>query len=443
LIYKKYNFFKKINNKYDLVFVLICLVLLLFFIFTCLPAVTRTVVYYPLDEIKKTNEKNLNISLEQVHLVPEIGDFIFIDVVAENIGNVKYPSSGIIVTWDHTGDKTNDDATLTEIRQQTCRIVIDGIKHSCYIPIGENSAWAQISEPGSNTGNDSLDNNSNSGNNNIGNDTVSDNTISSISIESPEIEGIKIKISGVRLTRRLILPLDSYINYQAKKLLNIDQINRFTTPSYIFLIFSLVLFVVYVLLCRIKRISISRKNKTFENTFTDISGTEYVNKEQKMPSVKILIFISTAILLAFSFYFIVLNSFTIKSYIDSYKQYILKGELDKTYEGFYNFRRFVSWIDQEVPDGENIIVLLRGEPVYIMSEMAYGLYPKDVKYINVSKKNDQRILSEIKEINRTGKNNNQSYRYIVIISKEDIFQSADLELIYKYRENGGFLYKLR
>lgn len=435
MFYKKNNLYKKISNKHNLVFILICLAFLLFFILTCIPAVTRTIIYYPLDETKRTNEKNLNISLEQLHTVPEIGDFIIIDVKAENIGDVKYPSSSITVTWDHIGDKANDDAAITEIRQQqTCRIVIDGIKHSYYIPIGENPAWAQIDEPGSITSKGSPENN-----NNPDNGTVSDNIVSSISIESPEIEGIKTKISGVRLTRRLVLPLDSYINYQAKKLLDIELINRFATPAYILLAFSLILFFIYTLLYRKKKNSINTKNKTSENTSTDIPGS----KEQKIPPVKILIFISTAILLAFSFYFITLNSFTIKSYIDSYRQYIIKGELDETYEGFYNFRRFVSWIEQKVPDRENIIVLLRGEPVYMMSEMAYGLYPKDIKYINVSEKNDQQISSEIKEINQAGKNNNLDYRYIVIISKEDILQSEDMELIYKYRENGGYLYKLR
>ncbi|MBE3089389.1 MAG: hypothetical protein IMZ41_03805 [Actinobacteria bacterium] len=349
--------------------------------------------------------------MEQAHFIPEIGDFIIIDIKAENIGNVKYPSSSIAVKWKHITDKASDDAGMAEIKkQQTCRIVIDGIKHSYYIPIGENPAWTQSSGPGGTTDSDS-------GNNNI----VSDNVISSISIEPPEIEGIEIKISGVRLVRRLILPLDSYINYWAKKLMNIEQINRFLTPAYIFLTFSLILFFIYILLCR---------------------GAA-LKERQKISPAKILIFISTAILLAFSFYFVALNSFTIKSYVDSYGQYILKAEFDKTYEGFYNFKRFISWIGQKVPEGENIIVLLRGEPVYIMSEMAYNLYPKDIKYIDVSKKNDQQILSEIKKINQAGKNNKFNYKYIVIISKEDILQIEDLELIDKYKENGGFLYKLR
>jgi hypothetical protein len=266
------------------------------------------------------------------------------------------------------------------------------------------------------------------------NGIVSDNVISSISIEPPEIEGIEIKISEARLIRRLILPLDSYINYWAKKFMNIVQINRFATPAYIFLTFSLILFFIYILLYRAaaakERSSISGKNEThkYKDAFT---------------TAKIMIFISTAILLVFSFYFISLNYFTIKSYVDSYRQYILKGEFDKTYEGFYNFRRFISWIGQKVPEGENIIVLLRGEPVYIMSEIAYNLYPKDIKYIDVSTKNDQQILSDIRKINQAGKNNNLSYKYIVIISKEDIPQTADLELIDKYKENGGFLYKFR
>jgi len=428
LFYKKYNLCKKINKKYNLVFTLICLAFLLFFILTCIPAVIRTIIHYQQDEIEKTNEKNLNIPLEQVRFIPEIGDFIIIDIKAENIANVKYPSSSIAVKWEHAIDKASNETGIAEIKkQQTCRIVIDGIKHSYYIPIGENLAWTQSSGHGGITDSDNL-------NNNIVNSIVSDNVISSISIEPPEIEGIEIKISGVRLVRRLILPLDSYVNYWAKKLMNIEQINRFMTPAYIFLVFSLILFLIYILLYRgaaaKERNSISGKNET----------SKY--RDAFVPT-KILIFISTAILLAFSFYFIALNSFTIKSYVNSYRQYILKGEVDKTYEGFYNFRRFISWIGQKVPEGENIIVLLRGEPVYIISEIAYNLYPKDIKYVDVSTKNDQQILSEIKEINQAGKNNNLSYKYIVIISKEDIPQIADLELIDKYKENGGFLYRLR
>jgi hypothetical protein len=399
LFYKKYNHCKKISKKHNLVFTLICLAFLLFFILTCIPTVTRTIIHYQQD-----------IPLEQPRFIPEIGDFIIIDIKAENTGNVKYPSSSITVKWEHVSDKANDDTGIEEAKkQQTCRIVIDGIKHSYYIPIGENSAWTQSSGPGGTADSDSLDNN-----------IVSDNFVSSISIEPPEIEGIKIKISEVRLVRRLILPLDSYINYWAKKLMNIEQINRFLTPAYIFLTFSLILFLIYILLYRAA-----------------------AKERQIITPAKILIFISTVILLVFSFYFIALNSFTVKSYVDSYRQYILKGELDKTYEGFYNFKRFISWIGQKVPEGENIIVLLRGEPVYIMSEMAYNLYPKDIKYIDVSNKNDQQILSEIRKINQAGKNNKFNYKYIVIISKEDIPQIEDLELIDKYKENGGFLYKLR
>ncbi|MCL5071733.1 MAG: hypothetical protein M1308_12695 [Actinobacteria bacterium] len=410
MFYKKNNLRKKISKKHTLVFILICIVFLLFFIFTCIPAVTKTIIYYSQDKIEKTNEKKLNIPLEQAHFIPEIGDFIVMDVKAENIGNVKYPSSSIAVNWKHAADKTSNVSDMTEIKkQQTFRIVIDGIKHSYYIPTGENPAWTQSGESSGFTDNDSSNNN-----------IVSNNFISSVSINSPRIEGIAIKISEVRLTKRLILPLDSYINYWSKKLMNIEQINRFAAPAYIFLTFSLILFLVYMLLYR----------------------AAAAKERQKITPVKILIFISTAVLLAFSFYFIALNSFTIKSYVDSYKQYILKAEFDKTYEGFYNFRRFISWIGQKVPEGENIIVLLRDEPVYIMSELAYNLYPKDIRYINVSDKNDRQILSEIKEINKTGKNNKFNYKYIVILSAEDIPQSEDLELIDKYRDNGGFLYKL-
>ncbi|MBU4450028.1 MAG: hypothetical protein KKE35_01900, partial [Actinobacteria bacterium] len=230
MFYKKYNLCKKISKKQGLVFTLICMAFLFFFILTCLPAVTRTIMHYPQDEIEKTKNKILNISLEQARFIPEIGDFIIIDIRAENIGNVKYPSSSIAVKWEHITDRASDDTGMAEIKkQQTCRIVIDGIRHSYYIPIGENPAWTQSIGPGGTADSDSLDNN-----------IVSDNFVSSISIEPPEIEGIEIKISEVKLIRRLFLPLDSYINYWAKKLMNIEQINRFLTPAYIFLTFSLI-----------------------------------------------------------------------------------------------------------------------------------------------------------------------------------------------------------
>jgi len=428
MFYKKNNPYKKMCRKQDIIFTLTYTAFLLFFILTCTPAVTRVIIYYPQTEIEKSDEIILNIPLERSRLIPEIGDFILMDIKAENIGNVKYPSSSVMVRWEHVSDKTIGDTGMAEINnQQTFPVVIDGIKHSYYIPTGENPAWTQDSESDGITDSDK------------NSDVSNDNAISSISVELPEIEGIEIKISGLKLIRRLFLPLDSFINYQAKKLMSIEQINRFITPAYIFLTFCLILFLIHILFYREKLSNISVKNETSKNTFTNTLN----DKKQKILPIKILVVISTAILLIFSLYFIALNSFTIKSYVDSYRQYILKGEFGKTYEGFYNFKRFISWIGQKVPEGENIIVLLRDEPVYIMSEMAYNLYPKDIKYIDVSKKDDKQILNEIKEVNQTGKNTNLNYRYIVIISREDVFQSKDLELIDKYRENGGFLYKLK
>ncbi|MBC8390174.1 MAG: hypothetical protein H8E13_19275, partial [Actinobacteria bacterium] len=145
------------------------------------------------------------------------------------------------------------------------------------------------------------------------------------------------------------------------------------------------------------------------------------------------------ILVLFSFYFLSLQAFTVKSYWDSYRKYIISGDLKNTYLGFYDFEKFISWVDEKIPKDENLIVLVRGEPVYIMSEMSYNLYPRDIKFINISNKENGQILDEIININSKNSNN---YKYIISLSEDDSISLKDLDLIFKYRENSGFIYKI-
>ena len=52
-----------------------------------------------------------------------------------------------------------------------------------------------------------------------------------------------------------------------------------------------------------------------------------------------------------------------------------------------------------MPEGQNIIVLVKGEPVYIMAQMAYGLYPRDIKFINISSMSADEIADKITSLN--------------------------------------------
>ena len=74
-----------------------------------------------------------------------------------------------------------------------------------------------------------------------------------------------------------------------------------------------------------------------------------------------------------------------------------------------------------------------------MSEMSYNLYPRDIKFINISNKENGQILDEIININSKDSNN---YKYIIALSEEDSTSLKDLNLIFKYRENSGFIYKI-
>ena len=141
-----------------------------------------------------------------------------------------------------------------------------------------------------------------------------------------------------------------------------------------------------------------------------------------------------------SFYFITLEAYIVKSYWDSYRQYILSGNLSETYLGFYNFEKFIFWLDDRIPEDENIIVLVRGEPIYIMSEMVYNLYPIDVKFINISQKEELKILEEIIKINSKSQNR---YSYIIALSEKNKLISNRLEIIDQYTDNGGFIYKFK
>ena len=64
------------------------------------------------------------------------------------------------------------------------------------------------------------------------------------------------------------------------------------------------------------------------------------------------------ILILFSFHFLSVEYFTVKSYWNLYKSHIEKKDFSSTYLGFYSFEKFILWLDKKIPDNNNLIVLI-------------------------------------------------------------------------------------
>jgi len=391
---------KKTNNAI-IYFYIASTLFLIIILFLCFPVINKTLIEYNFKDIGYIS-RNQQIEIKELEVNPKISDYFIINIKAKNNNSIDFPVGSVLIRWKYTG---SDKFEFTD--QQRFKIFIDGYSHNYCIPTGENRYWTNKFPDGHNT--DSKSNiESNNKDNNI------NTKISSIKIEIPDIDGVEILINKIQLKRRLLFPLDSYINYFFKSSFNIDYINRFLTPAYIFLALLLTIFLMNHLLFKNNKIYILRINK-------------------------IILFSVITILVLFSFYFLSLQAFTVKSYWDSYRKYIISGDLKNTYLGFYDFEKFISWVDEKIPKDENLIVLVRGEPVYIMSEMSYNLYPRDIKFINISNKENGQILDEIININSKDSNN---YKYIIALSEDDLTSLKDPNLIFKYRENSGFIYKI-
>ncbi len=253
-------------------------------------------------------------------------------------------------------------------------IYIDNMAHTYHVPLGENIHWQ------------------------------AEDSISRLSLSLPRMEGIEYEVENIKVNNRSIFPLDSHINSYFKNLWRLEGINRFLVPSYILVLFTGLAVLVY------------------RHMF-------------KSPGLNPLLFVCIAVLGLFSVYFFTAKLYTARSYYIAYEQQIQERDFASTYQGFHDFRAFISWVEQKLPEGENLAVLLSGEPVYIMSEMAYNLYPRDIRFINTSQKSSSDIVSEIRSASREG------YPYIVILSGEDRVQSSRLSLLDSYREEAGHIYK--
>jgi len=367
---------------------------------------------------------------------PEISDYILINLNAANKKNVQYPFASIALNIEE--QKLSNDS-LPEVMesssnkqpvyfiQERFKIYIDGFNHTYYIPVGENKYWTQHF-------------------------TFEIETLKSqtdkLVIEVPKIDGIEININKIEIKKKYFFAPDSHINFFLKNNFNISSISRYITPVYIFIILVLIIFLFFQILFNLPKFT----NRTIGNArglkeipCTRLKMEAIDNKINiKARPLQFLIIIMIFIPFSFCFYFINNYTVTLKSFWESYKKNITGFQLSQTYSGFYNFRSFIFWVDKQIPEGQDIIVLLKGEPVYIMSEMAYKLYPRDLKFLNIDYKSEEELLREIENINLDKNLNNKTrYNYIVVLSKEIIPPSSlKVELVSRYREAGGYIYKL-
>ncbi len=318
-------------------------------------------------------------------LVPSMGHYLVAAITASNPGSADYPSGTAAIKWSRPSDET------ANIYQQRFKLYIDGTGHRYYIPLGTNKGW------------------------------IPSSGFNNMIVELPQVEGTDIRMSSVVLRKRVFFPLDIYLG---RKLLpgaaktGSTDINNFLIPAYILLFLFLMLCCIYYLLFR------SFSNKS-------ISCGMIVKKA-------VFVFI-LSILMFFSATYIYAEAATMKSYWRAYGDNIMSGRLEDTYQGFYDFEKFIMWVDSIIPEGRGIIVFVRGEPVYIMSEMAYNLYPRDIKFINISGRTFNEINTEIESINRTSED---AHKYLITLSEDDAHSVSGFELLARYRTTGGFIYEI-
>jgi len=311
-----------------------------------------------------------------------MGHCLIIAITASNTDSVDYPSGTAAIKWTHTSDEAADTY------QQRFKLYIDGASHNYYVPLGANKGWVPS--------------------------TGFDNMV----LELPPVEGTDIGISSVVLRKRIFFPLDIYLGRKLQGTALTGSINNFLIPAYILLFLFLILCLMYYLLFR------SSPGKK-------INPGLIVKKA-------VFIFI-LSVLMFFSATYVYDGVFTIKSFWKAYGDNVMSGELEDTYQGFYDFEKFIIWADNVIPQGKDIIVFVRGEPVYIMSEMAYNLYPRDIKFKNISGRTFDEINADIESMNEASED---GYEYLIALSEDDAYFASRFELLARYRTTGGFVYEI-
>lgn len=241
-------------------------------------------------------------------------------------------------------------------------------------------------------------------------------------IELPRLQGVEIKMVSNDLKKRVFFPADIYFS----NLISISEvpvyspINSLMIPAYVFLLFSIVLAGIYYLLFR---------------RFPGKAGNQAVKIKR---SVFMLLII---LLLFFSGTYIYREVLAVRSHWNAYGDDLVSGNIEETYMGIYDFERFIDWAGDVIPEGRGgVILFIKGEPVYIMSEMAYNLYPRDIRFIDISGKTHSEITGEIESIRIASQ---LAYDHLIILSEDDAWLASGYELVARYRSTGGFIYSLK
>jgi hypothetical protein len=327
-------------------------------------------------EASNSNQLKLNGILH-----PDIRQYFVISLQAENTGSANYTSGTAVLAWNSLDNGYEDQY------QERFKIYFDSSRHNYYIYAGQNRNWSEVS------------------------------TIGGITFEIPLLDGIDIRLLDIALKERIFYPVDISLARLLENPLQpgYARINWLLIPSYIFFLISLILTGIYIILFKHK----ASGRKVFK----------------RMVFVLILV-----LLLFFSATYIYREAISLRRYWKAYRDDILSGDIEGTYLGLYDFEKFILWAQKTIPDESNIIVLVKGEPVYILSEMAFNMYPRDIKFVDISGNTFNEVKSILEDLSGIKKD---AYDYLVILSEDDIRIASGFELIARYRSTGGYIYKLR
>jgi hypothetical protein len=318
-------------------------------------------------------------------LEPGRGHYMLLTVKTADPDGRDHPYGTAAVKWDPGAAEARGTC------QERFKLYIDGSTHRYHIPLGANGDWYRSVK------------------------------INNIVLELPDFEGIEIELLGASLRKRIFFPIDTYLSGLAMKphASGYIDLNRFLIPSYVFLLIFLILAGIYYLLFR--KISFKGTGQTI--------------------IVKRAVFIFILLILVFfSGTYIYQEVITIRSYWRSYGDDLASGSIDDTYLGTYDFERFITWVAGVIPDDQNIILFIKGEPVYTMSEMAYNLYPRDIRFINIIGKTNYEINAEIEYIKSSSVS---EYDYLIVLSRGDAWLASSYGLMARFRSTGGYIYDLR
>jgi len=338
-----------------------------------------------------STEKETNVFQEEngciidtgSNLKPVSGHYLQAVINTENPESQNYVYGTVLLSW------TTEVGEDTFTGQTNIKIYLDGLTHKYYLPLGIYQNWPLQGQ------------------------------IDQIKIALPQFEDTDIELFSVSLNQRSFFPVDIYFLglIRSPEIPVYSPINRFMIQTYVFLFSSLFLAGIYSLLF-----------------------IRHPKKRALQRIKRALLILIILILVFFSGTYIYREVLTVKSYWKAYGDDLISGRYEETYLGIYDFERFILWVNDLIPEDQNLILFIKGEPIYIMSEMAYNLYPRDIKFIDISGKTREEITDEIDSIKISSEN---IYGHLIILSEDEAWLASGYELMAQYRSTGGLIFSLK